>query len=121
MHVLGVDDEESTEQLLCLGKRAGGGGNLAAADADGPCRLGPLQGVRGDVVAAPSDLLRVLDRGVGKGLPLLLGHRVERLFAVVDRELNFIAFSSQVAPRDGESQDEEEGPFGTGPVAGYAP
>src|SRR5439155_1593903 len=68
VHVLGLDDEESTQLLLCLGKGAGGGGDLAGADADGPGRPDPLQSVRGDVVAAPSDLLGVLDRGVDKRL-----------------------------------------------------
>src|SRR5437660_8050435 len=86
VHVLGLDDEESTQLLLCLGKGAGGGGDLAGADADGPRRPGPLQSVRDDVVAAPSDLLGVLDRGVDKGLHLRLGHRVQDVLVVAGRE-----------------------------------
>src|SRR5881628_1440853 len=86
VHVLGLDDEESTQLLLRLGKGADGGGDLAAVDADGPGRPGPLQSVRGDVVAAPFDLLGVLYRGVDKSLHLLLGHRVQHVLVVVDRE-----------------------------------
>src|SRR4030095_10765999 len=80
------DDEEATQLLRCLGKGASGGGNLAGADADGPGRPGPLQSVRDDEVAAPFDLLRVLDRGVDKSLHLLLGHCVQHVLIVVDRE-----------------------------------
>src|SRR5216117_615425 len=72
--------------LLCLDKGADRSGDLAGADADRPGRPGPLQSVRGDVVAAPSDLLGVLDRGVDKSLHLLLGHRVQHVLVVVDRE-----------------------------------
>src|SRR2546429_3111754 len=86
VHVLGLDDEESTKLLLCLGKGAGGSGGLTGADADGPGRPGPLESVRGDVVAAPSDLLGVLDRGVDQRLHLRLGHRVQHVLVVVDHE-----------------------------------
>jgi len=86
VHVLGLDDEESTQLLLCLDKGADGSGDLAGADTDRPGRPGPLQSVRGDVVAAPSDLLGVFDRGVDKSLHLLLGHRVQYVLVVVDRE-----------------------------------
>src|SRR6266851_7263436 len=86
VHVLGLDDEESAYLLLRLRERAVGGGDLAGVDADGACRRGPLQSVRNDEVAAPSDLLRVLDRGVDESLHLLLGHRVQHLLVVVDDE-----------------------------------
>src|SRR5213083_2415774 len=86
VHVLGLDDEESTQLLLCLDKGADGRGGFTGAGADGPGRLGPLESVRGDVVAAPSNLLRVLDRGVDKRLHLLLGHRVQHVLVVVDHE-----------------------------------
>src|SRR5205823_7173435 len=86
IHVLGLDDEESTQLLLCLDKWADGGGDVAGADADGAGRPGPLESVRDDVVAAPSDLLGILDRGVDKSLHLLLGHRVQHVLVVVDHE-----------------------------------
>src|SRR5437660_6795202 len=86
VHVLGLDDEESTQLLLCLDKGADRSGDLAGADADGSGRPGRLQSVRDDVVAAPSELLGILDRGVDESLHLLLGHRVHHLLVVVDRE-----------------------------------
>jgi hypothetical protein len=39
--VLGLDEEESTELLLGLGKGADGGGALGALNADGPDRRRP--------------------------------------------------------------------------------
>src|SRR5262245_3883482 len=86
VHVPGLDDEESAQLLLCLGKGADAGGDLVGPDADGPGRPPPLQSVRDDVVSALSDLLGVLDRGVDKRLHLLLGHRVQHALVVVDRE-----------------------------------
>src|SRR5262249_35786446 len=62
------------------------GGDLAAVNTDGSGRPGPLQGVQDEVVAAPSDLLGVLDRGVDERLHLVLGHRVQHGLVVVDRE-----------------------------------
>src|SRR5919106_1982461 len=100
VHVLGLDEEESTQLLLCLGKGAGGGGDLAGADADGPGRPDPLQSVRSDVVAAPSNLLGVLDCGVDKGLHLLLGYHVQHVLVVVDHEneLHRILLRGEIPP-----------------------
>src|SRR5262245_9040392 len=86
VHVLGLDDEVPAQLLFRLGKGAAGCGDLPGLDADGPSRAGPLQGVRGDVVAVPFELLGVLDRGVDERLHLLLGHRLQHLLVVVDRE-----------------------------------
>src|SRR5204863_112606 len=72
--------------LLCLGIGPNGGGDLAGAHVDGPGGPDTLQRVRGDEVTAPSELLRVLDRGVDKSLHLLRGHRVQHLLVVIDRE-----------------------------------
>src|SRR4029077_6198483 len=72
------------------------------ADADGPGRPDPLQRVRTDVVAAPPDLLGVLDRGVDERPHLLLGHRVQHALVVVDleHELHRILLTGQ-APSGG--------------------
>src|SRR5262249_1597492 len=86
VHVLGLDEEESTQLLLGLGKGADAAGDFPGLDADGPGRAGPFQSVRGDVMAAPLELLGVLDRGVDERLHLLLGHRVQHLLVVMDRE-----------------------------------
>src|SRR2546428_11593901 len=54
VHFLGLDEEESTQLLLCLGKGAGGGGDLSGAGAAGPGRPDPPPSGRGGVVAPPS-------------------------------------------------------------------
>src|SRR5712691_4248259 len=86
VQVPGLDDAGTTQLILCPGKGAGGSGGRSGAGPDGAGRPGPLESVRGDVVAAPSDLLGVLDRGVDKRLHLRLGHRVQHVLVVVDHE-----------------------------------
>src|SRR5262249_60326152 len=78
--------DELARLRLCLGTGAEAAGAFPGRDADGPGRAGPFQSVRGDVMAAPLELLGVLDRGVDERLHLLLGHRVQHLLVVMDRE-----------------------------------
>src|SRR2546428_364052 len=78
VHVLGLDDEESTQLLLCLDKGADGSGDLAGADTDRPGRPGPLQSVRGDVVAVPAPPLRRHTRPDSRATPDECDHRTRR-------------------------------------------
>ena len=57
VYVLGLDDEISTQLLLGLCNRDVGGGDLAAADQDGPGGPRGLQRARNDVMATLPDLL----------------------------------------------------------------
>src|SRR4029453_7064145 len=59
--VLGLDQEEPADLLLRLGERPVGRGDLTATDADGPRGVRGLQSVRDDVMAAPPDLLVVVE------------------------------------------------------------
>src|SRR5581483_5329074 len=86
VHVPGVDQEEAAQLLLRLREGPVGHRDLAAPDPDGPRGAGALERIGRDVVAAPADLVVVLERRVHQALHLLRRHVVQHLLVVVDQE-----------------------------------